>query len=94
MKLDIDGIELGHVNSRTDYFDKLDELDLKLITIRTLKKTKEDIADGSCIYKHGIKVVVSNAITDGIGAEQVQEADNMETAKIQEKSIEGVTKDD
>lgn len=93
-KLDIDGIELDHRKSRTDYFEKLDELDLKLMEIKTLKRTKERIADESSIYKHGMKAFVSNAITNGIGTLQVQEADNMENAKIQDKSIEGVTKDD
>ena len=53
-KLAIDGIEFTSENfGQKEYFDKLDDLDLKLMQIRTLKRTIERNGNGSSIYKHG-----------------------------------------
>ena len=42
-----------------------------------------------------MREVVSNAITNGLATEQVQEADNVEKRETQEQQMEGVvTKDD
>lgn len=53
-KLAMDGIEFTSENfGQKEYFDKLDDLDLKLMQIRTLKRTIERNGNGSSIYKHG-----------------------------------------
>ena len=58
-KLAIDGIEFASENfGQKEYFDKLDDLDLKLMQIRTLKRTIERNEDGSSIYKQGMSTVV------------------------------------
>lgn len=49
IKLDMDGIDLNYANSKTDYFDKLDELDLKLMEIRKLDRSKQKVEDKSNI---------------------------------------------
>ena len=55
-KLAIDGIEFASENfGQKEYFDKLDDLDLKLMQIRTLKRTIERNGNGSSIYKHGTR---------------------------------------
>lgn len=58
--LSIDGITLGaECNKNEDYFDEMDKLDLKLMGLRDLKRTEEEISDGSSIYKHGQKATLS-----------------------------------
>ena len=58
-KLTMDGIEFTSENfGQKEYFDKLDDLDLKLMQIRTLKRTIERNEDGSSIYKQGMSTVV------------------------------------
>lgn len=76
-------------NEQIEYFSQMLETEKSqtlLGKIVTNKRNNNEIIT--------MKLVVSNAITNGIGTEQVQEADNVERVETKEKQIEGVTRDD